>query len=331
MTSLASRLLSLSLASFALTLTACAAPTEPTEPDAAAPPATAEMAPPTEAAMGLSGDLSVDGSSTVYPITEAVAEAFMAANPDARVTVAVSGTGGGFEKFCHGEIQVADASRPIKDEELETCRAAGIDPVGLEVAFDGLAVVVNPENDFVECLTVDQLKTIWEPAAEDAVMQWNDVDPTWPAEDMQLYGPGTDSGTFDYFTEEIVGETDASRADYTASEDDNVLVQGVNGDPFSLGYFGLAYFQENADKLKLVGVDSGAGCVQPSAETVNDGTYTPLSRPLLIYVDRAAIGADPLVTEFARFYLAAAPSAAAEVGYVPLPAADYEAGMEALK
>jgi phosphate binding protein len=192
-------------------------------------------------ASGLSGFVRIDGSSTVFPVTEAVAEEFQIANPDARVTVGISGTGGGFKKFCNGETDISDASRPIKDSELELCRDAGIEPIEIRVAFDGLAVMVNPGNDFAACMTVDELKRIWEPGS--TVSRWSQVRDGWPDEEIELYGPGTDSGTFDYFTEAIVGEEDASRPDFTASEDDNVLVQGIAGDPYSLGYFGYAYCQ----------------------------------------------------------------------------------------
>jgi phosphate transport system substrate-binding protein len=290
---------------------ATGAPSEPTE---------AEVEAPSEGE--IEGELAIDGSSTVYPISEAIAEDFMAANPGAQVTVGLSGTGGGFEKFCAGETQVSDASRPIKDEERALCEAAGIDPVEVSVAYDGLAVVAHKDNAFLECMTIDQLKKLWEPAAEGTVMTWSDVDPAWPAADLSLFGPGTDSGTFDYFTEEVVGELDASRADFTASEDDNVLVTGVSGDADALGYFGLAYYQENADSLKLIGVDGGEGCVEPSPETVNDGSY-PLSRPLFIYVDGNK-ATDPLTRAFVRFYLTHGADTAAAVGYVALPSADYE-------
>jgi phosphate transport system substrate-binding protein len=218
---------------------------------------------------------------------------------------------------------LSDASRPIKDEEKVTCSASGIDPVAFEVGYDGLAVVANKDNDFLECVTLDQLKTLWSPEAEGKVMKWNQVDPSWPATDVKLYGPGTDSGTFDYFTEVINGKAKASRADYTASEDDNVLVQGVEGDPGALGYFGLAYYEENQDKLKLIPVDGGKGCIAPSMATVLDGSYAPLSRPLFVYADSKTLPQDELTKAFLKFYIANAAAVSEKVGYVPSPAANY--------
>lgn len=269
---------------------------------------------------GASGPVEIDGSSTVYPITEAVAEEFQKANPDARVTVGVSGTGGGFKRFCAGETDVSDASRPIKDTEAETCRSNGIDWIEIPVGHDGIAVVVNPKNDAVACMTVEELKKIWEPGS--TVKKWSDVRPSWPDEELRLYGPGTSHGTFDYFTEAIVGEEDASRPDYTAADDYNVLAQGVAGDPNGLGYFGFAYYDENQGRLKLLGVDSGNGCVQPSAETISDGTYTPLSRPIFIYVKKAAL-AKPQVASFVDYYLEHARDLVPQVGYVALDASQY--------
>jgi phosphate transport system substrate-binding protein len=260
--------------------------------------------------------VKVDGSSTVYPITEAVAEEFRGAQPRVRLIVGRSGTGGGFKKFVHGEIDICDASRPISEGEKEACQEAGVEYIELEVAFDGLAVVVNPENDWVECLTVEQLQSIWRP--ESAVAKWSDVNPDWPEEEFELYGPGTDSGTFDYFTEVIVEQTGKSRDDYTQSEDDNVLVTGVAGDKYSLGYFGLAYYEENQHRLKLLGVDSGDGqCVKPTMETVRDNTYRPLSRPLYIYVRKSSL-ARPEVRAFVEFYLDQVGSLVPAVGYVPV-------------
>ncbi len=279
----------------------------PTEPGATRPPS-------------VSGKVTVDGSSTVFPITEAVAEEFRNVQGDVQVTVGISGTGGGFEKFCNGETDISDASRPIKQEEIDACAANGIEYIELPVAFDGLAVVVNPENDWVDCLTVEELKKMWEPAAQGTITRWNQIRPDFPDEPLALFGAGTDSGTFDYFTEAIVGESGASRGDYTATEDDNVTVQGVAGTKNALGYFGLAYFEENADRLKLVAIDGGGGCVLPSAETVNNGTYTPLSRPLFIYV-RADRADDPAVQAFVDYYLSddAIKALVPEVGYVALP------------
>jgi phosphate transport system substrate-binding protein len=273
---------------------------------------------------GLSGAVRADGSSTVFPITEAVAEEFQAANQAVRVTVGISGTGGGFKKFCAAETDISDASRPIKESELEACRANSVEPVELAVAYDGLAVLVNPQNNFATCLTVAELKRIWEPSS--TVRTWKDVRPEWPAEEMKLYGPGTDSGTFDYFTEAIVGSEDASRPDYTASEDDNVLVQGIAGDPYALGYFGVAYYVENSDKLKLLGVDNGTGCVSPSFETVQSGQYAPLSRPLFIYVNRSSLQR-PEVVAFLKYYMSHAATLVAQVGYIALEAERYQANL----
>jgi phosphate transport system substrate-binding protein len=279
------------------------------------------------AAGGLSGFVRIDGSSTVFPITEAVAEEFQAAHPNTRVTVGISGTGGGFKKFCAGETDISDASRPIKDSERQMCAEAGIEPIEIRVAFDGLAVMVNPANDFAACMTVDELKRIWQPGS--TVSRWSQVRDGWPDEEMKLYGPGTDSGTFDYFTEAIVGEEDASRPDFTASEDDNVLVQGIAGDPYSLGYFGYAYYAENTDKLKLVAIDGGAGCVEPTPATVDCGTYAPLSRPLFIYVAKSALQ-KPQVTAFARYYLEQARLLVPQVGYVALRDQQYQASLAEL-
>lgn len=267
--------------------------------------------------------ISIDGSSTVYPATEAVAEEFRSEDPDVNVTIGVSGTGGGFKKFGRGEVDIANASRPIKQEEIDLAEANNITYVGLEVGNDGLAVVVHPENDWVTCFTVEELKKIWEPAAQGTIKRWNQINPAWPDEEILLFGPGVASGTFDYFTEAIVGKSGSSRGDFTASEDDNVLVQGISGSKYGLAFFGLAYFEENSDKLKLVGVDGGAGCVLPSLETVNNSTYTPLSRPLLIYVNSSSLK-NQKVIDFVNFYLNEAPSVLGEVGYFPLTSEEYE-------
>ena len=275
----------------------------------------------------LAGDIEIDGSSTVYPITEAAAEEFSIAQPDVRVTVAQSGTGGGFKRFCAGEIPIANASRPIKDAEIQLCSGSSVDYVELKVGTDGLAVVVNPANTAVQCLTVEELKKIWAPGS--TVKSWSEVREGFPAEPLKLYGPGTNSGTFDYFTEAVVGEAGSSRADYTPSEDDNVLVQGVEGDRNALGYFGYAYYIENRQRLRAIGVDNGSGCVAPTTETVKGGTYAPLSRPLFIYVNRAAL-ARPEVDAFVRFYLEQAATLVSEVGYIPLEAAEYEAVLSQL-
>ncbi|MDI6857073.1 MAG: PstS family phosphate ABC transporter substrate-binding protein [Dehalococcoidia bacterium] len=273
---------------------------------------------------GAGTTVSGDGSSTVFPITEAVAEEFGNTRDDVDVTVGISGTGGGFQKFCNGETDFNDASRPIRDQERQACAGNGVEPVEFQVAFDGLSVMVNPANDFVECLTVDELKRIWEPGS--TVDSWNDVRPEWPDRPIRLYGPGTDSGTFDYFTEVIVGEEDASRADYQASEDDNVLVQGIAGDENALGYFGFAYYEQNADRLKLVAVDDGDGCVAPSRESILSGEYSPLSRPLFVYV-RADALERPEVADFMRFYLTEGRALVQEVGYVEAPDEVYEEGL----
>ena len=266
---------------------------------------------------GISGSIAVDGSSTVFPITQAVAEEFNAEEPDVQISVGVSGTGGGFQKFCAGETDISDASRPIKpDEEAPVCEENGVEYVELQVAIDGISVVVNPANTWAECLTVEELKAIWEPGS--TIDSWADVRAGFPDEPMPLYGPGTDSGTFDYFTDEIVGEEGASRSDYTASEDDNVLVQGVAGDPNALGHFGYAYYEQNTDKLKALAIDAGEGCVTPTRESIESGGYTPLARPIFIYVAKDAAGR-PEVEAFVDFYLGSVNDLVAEVGYIPMP------------
>lgn len=271
------------------------------------------------------GAISIDGSSTVYPITEAVAEEFRATTPRVKVTVGLSGTGGGFKKFGRGEIDINDASRPIKKSEDSICKAHNISYAEIMIAYDGLAVVVNPNNDWCKSITVEELKKIWEPAAQGKITRWNQVRPEWPNEEIHLFGAGVESGTYDYFTEAIVGESHSSRGDYTASEDDNVLVQGISTDKNALGFFGIAYYEENKDKLKLVPVDEGkgAGPVVPSLETVKNKTYSPLSRPLYIYVNSAAAKRME-VQEFIRFYLTSAGTLAQEVGYIPLTDEEYK-------
>jgi phosphate transport system substrate-binding protein len=272
--------------------------------------------------------IAIDGSSTVFPVTEAVAEEFQKANPGARVTVGLSGTGGGFQKFCRGESAISNASRPISATEIEACRKAGIDYIELPVAYDGMAVVVNPKNTFATSITVPELKKLWEPAAQGQVVRWNQVRANWPDQEIHLFGAGVDSGTFDYFTEVINGKAKVSRGDYTSSEDDNILVQGVAGDQYALGYMGLAYYEENKDKLKLVPVDdgnpaNGDGPIAPSPETVRDGTYRPLSRPIFIYASAPAL-ARPEVQKFVQFYLDAGGPLINEVGYVPLTDAEQQ-------
>jgi phosphate transport system substrate-binding protein len=270
--------------------------------------------------------VKIDGSSTVYPITEAVAEEFQKAKKQAvKVTVGISGTGGGFKKFCRGETDISDASRPISAREMQACAEAGIKYVELPVAFDALTVVINPRNSWIRELKVEELKKMWEPAAQAKIMTWNQVNPAWPKVPLKLFGPGADSGTFDYFTDAINGKEKASRGDFTASEDDNVLVQGVSRDVNAIGYFGLAYYMENKDKLKAVPIvdKNGKKAVGPSLETVMDGTYQPLARPIFIYVSDRAMQR-PEVNEFVQFYLKNAPALVKEVGYVPLARQHYD-------
>ncbi|HSW64137.1 MAG TPA: PstS family phosphate ABC transporter substrate-binding protein [Dissulfurispiraceae bacterium] len=273
--------------------------------------------------------IKIDGSSTVYPISEAVAEEFQKAKKGAvKVTVGISGTGGGFKKFCRGETDIANASRPILKKEIDECAKAGIEFIELPIAYDAISVVVNPKNDWIKYLTVADLKKMWEPDAGGKVKTWKDVRPEWPDVKLRLYGPGADSGTFDYFTEAINGKSKSSRSDFTASEDDNVLVNGVAGDKGGLGYFGLAYYETNKNKLKLVAIDGGKGPVSPSSRTVMDGTYTPLSRPVFIYVSKKAAEAKPEVKEFVDFYLKNGGMLARQVKYVELPANGYKLAQE---
>ncbi len=278
----------------------------------------------------LSGTIKIDGSSTVFPITEAVAEEFRSEQPDVKVTIGVSGTGGGFNKFSKGETNISNASRPIKDKEKAICEENNINYIELEVAYDGLAVLVHPENTWVDSFTVEELKKIWEPAAQGTIMKWNQIRPEWPNEEIHLYGPGVASGTYDYFTEAVVGKSGSSRGDFTASEDDHVLVQGIAGDKFSLGFFGLAYYEENKDKLTLIGVNNGTEVVKPTLETVKNGTYSPLSRPLFIYVNSTSVKS-PEVVEFVNYYLDNAGALATDVGYIPLPADLYAKQKESFK
>ncbi len=284
----------------------------------------------------LSGVILIDGSSTVFPITEAVAEEFQKKFPAVRVTVGISGTGGGFKKFYGRETDISNASRPIRDSEQKECEKKGIEFIELPVAFDGLAVVVNPQNDWCNWMSVKELKQLWEPEAQGKIMRWNQIRPDWPDEEIHLYGAGVDSGTYDYFTEAIVGKEHSSRGDYTASEDDNVLVQGISTDKYALGFFGLAYYEANRNKLKLVAIDdenpeNGNGPILPTEETVANGTYQPLSRPIFIYVRKDSLETKPHVEEFVRFYIKMAPTLVKEVGYIPLPSHAYEMVMRKLE
>jgi phosphate transport system substrate-binding protein len=275
--------------------------------------------------------IQIDGSSTVFPVTEAVAEEFQKSKKGkVKVTVGISGTGGGFKKFCRGETDISDASRPILKQEIEACKGSGVEFFELPVAYDALTVIVNPKNDWATSMTVAELKKIWEPAAQGKVTNWNQVRPKWPDAPLKLFGAGADSGTFDYFTEAIVGKAKSSRGDFTASEDDNVLVQGVANDRNALGFFGFAYYIENQKKLKAVAIDGGKGPVAPSAKSVEDGSYQPLSRPIFIYVSKKAL-AKPEVREFVEFYLKNAPTLVKEVKYVALPAKAYTLGLEHLQ
>jgi phosphate transport system substrate-binding protein len=278
--------------------------------------ATASMA-----GAAVEGSVAADGSSTVYPITEAVGEEFQKANPKTKVTIGISGTGGGFKRFCAGETDISNASRPIKPTEVEACKAGGVEYIELPIAYDGLAIIANPKNDWAKCMTVAELKTLWAPEAQGKIMKWSQVREGWPDKAIRLFGPGVDSGTYDYFTEAVVGKEHSSRGDFQSSEDDNVLVQGISSDAAALGFFGVAYYEENKAKLKLLGVDdgkaeNGAGCILPSAETVENGTYQPLSRPLFIYVKKSSADR-PEIKAFIDFFLAQAPTLVKEVGYVP--------------
>jgi phosphate transport system substrate-binding protein len=273
--------------------------------------------------------VKIDGSSTVFPVTEAVAEDFQKAKRGAvKVTVGISGTGGGFRKFCRNETDISNASRPILKAEMEECKKAGIEYIELPVAFDALTVVINPKNAFINQLTIAEMKKMWEPGAQGKVTRWNQVNPSWPDQPMKLFGPGADSGTFDYFTEAVVGKSKSSRGDFTASEDDNVLVQGVSRDANALGYFGFAYYVENRDKLKAVPIVNEKGQpVLPSLEAVEKGTYSPLARPIFIYVSTKSL-AKPEVKEFVQYYMTHGAKLTKEVKYVPLPAQAYTLGWD---
>ena len=277
--------------------------------------------------------IKVDGSSTVYPITEAVAEEFQKVEKGkTNVTVGISGTGGGFKKFCSGETDISDASRPIKPSEVDLCKKNGIEYIELPVAYDGLAVVINPKNNWVDYMTVKELKKIWETEAQAKIKKWNQIRPNWADKEIHLFGAGVDSGTYDYFTEAIVGKEHSSRGDFTSSEDDNVLVQGIASDVLALGFFGVAYYEHNKDKLKLVAVDdekdtNGKGPVLPLYDNVVNGTYQPLARPIFIYVNKKSAD-KPEVQRFIRFYMKNGGSLSKEVGYIALPQKAYELGLK---
>ena len=314
------------VALLALVAIACAPTAAPTQaPAQPSQPTTVSVAP------ALAGQIAIDGSSTVFPITEAIAEEYGKVQKGVKVTVGIKGTGGGFKVFCSENAAertaIQDASRAIKKEEADLCKKAGIEYTEFLVGLDGLTVVVNPSNVFAACLTKDQLKKIWDTGS--TVKNWNEVDAKFPNQPITLYGPGTDSGTFDFFTEVINGKAKQSRADYTASEDDNTLVQGVEGDKNAMGYFGLAYYLENKDKLKALEIDGGKGCVAPQFETVADGTYAPLSRPLYIYVNNKDLGRAE-VFDFVTFYLTNAKQVVDEVGYVNVADEVYAAGLTTL-
>jgi phosphate transport system substrate-binding protein len=269
------------------------------------------------AADGVSGEVKIDGSSTVFPLSNAAAEFFAEESPGVNVTVGQSGTGGGFEAFCAGSTDLSNASRPMEEDEEAACADSGIEFTELTVATDALTVVAHPDTE-VDCLTTDQLRTIWEPAAEGKVTSWNQVDPSFPDQELALFGPGTDSGTFDYFTDAINGEEGASRSDYEASEEDNVIVEGVANTAGGLGYFGFTYFEENSDKLKAIEVDDGAGCVAPSAETAQDGSYAPLARPLFVYVNDASYSEKDQVAAYTDYYVQNLTDIATEARFIPL-------------
>ena len=311
---------------------AAASPAAGASPAAASKPSTT-LAPPV-ALNTLSGTVAIDGSSTVFPVSEAMAEEFQkATNGRVRVTVGISGTGGGFQKFCAGETDISNASRPITRSEIDACKARSLQYVELPVAFDGLSVLVSPRNTFVDCMKVSELKKMWEPGAQGTITRWNQIRPEWPDQEFRLYGPGADSGTFDYFTDAVNGKEKASRGDYTSSEDDNVLVQGISNDPTALGYFGYAYYEENRDKLKLVKIDGekGGGCIEPTPETIANGAYTPLSRPIFIYAKQQSLDKAE-VREFLRFYLNPenARNIVPQIGYIPFPAPTYQQALQRL-
>jgi phosphate transport system substrate-binding protein len=276
--------------------------------------------------------VAIDGSSTVFPVSEAIAEEFQKLTKgQVRVTVGISGTGGGFKKFCRGETDISNGSRPILKAEIEDCKKAGIEFIELPLAFDALTVAVSPKNTFIgECITVAALKKMWEPAAQGKVINWSDVDPKWPNQKISLFGAGSDSGTFDYFTEAVVGKAKASRGDYTGSEDDNVLVQGIEKDPNSLGYIPYAYYAPHAKQMKALAIDGGKGCVKPSLEAVTAGTYNPLGRPLFIYVSKKSAD-KPEVQQYIEFAMTKGAPLVAEVKYLPLPQKAYDDALKNFK
>ena len=268
--------------------------------------------------------IQIDGSSTVYPITKEIVEQYQASTQEkVDITIDFSGTGGGFKKFCQGEIDVNNASRPIQIEEMKVCNQEQIRYIELPIAFDAITVVVNPQNEWLESITIQELEKIWSPKAEKKVTRWSQIRGDFPNQPLNLYAPGTDSGTFDYFTEAVVGKAGASRSDYLKSEDDDILVQGVSQDPNALGYFGLAYYEQHSDKMKAVGIDSGSGAVVPSRETVEQAQYQPLARPLFIYINATLAQKNPALRQFVEFYLEKAPEIIPEVGYIPLPEEAY--------
>ncbi len=271
--------------------------------------------------------IRIDGSSTVYPISATVKDKFVAAKGGARINVSKTGTSGGITSFSRSEIDICDASRPIKDSERQLCQEAGINFTEFTVAYDGISLVVNTENDWCDCLTVEQLRELWR--SDSTVQKWSDLDPEWPDEPIKLFGPDENSGTFAYFNEEILEEGETCRADYSPSAEDNQLVRGVQNDKYALAYFGYAYYAENSDTLNIVGVDSGAGCVKPTIETIKENSYAPLSRPLFIYVSHQSL-AKPAVAEFVNFYLSEVDKLAVEAGYVPTPPEVTEANLSEL-
>jgi phosphate transport system substrate-binding protein len=272
-----------------------------------------------------SRSIKIDGSSTVYPITKEIVEQYKTSEREtADITVDFSGTGGGFKKFCAGQTQINDASRPISTAEMAACKQAKVAYIELPIAFDAIAVAVNPQNNWLDSITVDQLNKIWSPEAENKITRWNQIEADWPARPLNLFGPGEDSGTFDYFTEAVVGRAGASRTDYFRSEDDNILVQGIKQDPNALGYFGFAYYEARPNELKALAIDSGRGPLLPSRETVEAGQYQPLTRPLFIYVNSSAVQKNPALQEFVEFYLDRSPEIVSSVGYIPLPEEGYQ-------